>query len=347
MRLLLRRFSLAGFLLAVPLVATAGLTALPSSATAGPGASVTPTNCGTPGVEYLAIDAAPHTIDPGATVTVTVRDGTTSPCGNTKGGKDVDVYARRSGEAGFTKLGTVRLPVAERESNGTLTDKPDRTTDYALGPDGRQVVTVTVTSPAPSPAGTPVLDECVAFPVDLDPNTIIATGEADMTARGAPGTTVDVLAYTRPSTTYRVVRSAVADDAGFAHFTVRPPANTRFVSRRHDRCSGPPLGVENSSVVLNVRTALTITTHRNGTRDVTFTGDSLPARPGGLIVSLYRITEDGRQVLTSQVRASAVDGQWSVRRRFTGSGRFGFVARTGQDLQNAPGASNVRSTLIY
>jgi len=334
-------------LLAVPLVATAGLTALPSSATAGPGASVTPTNCGTPGVEYLAIDAAPHTIDPGATVTVTVRDGTTSPCGNTKGGKDVDVYARRSGEAGFTKLGTVHLPVADQESTGTLTDKPDRTTEYALGPDGRQVVTVTVSSPAPSPDSTPTLDKCIGTFVDLAPSSITATGQAQVTVRGAPGAAVDLLAYTRPSIVYRVVRTAPTDADGFARFTVRPPANTRLVARSHEGCFGPPLAENVSSVVLNVRTALTITAHRNGTRDVTFAGDSLPARLGGLIVSLYRVTNDGREVLTSQARADAIDGQWSVRRRFTGSGRFGFLARTGQDLQNAPGASNVRPTLIY
>ena len=78
-----------------------------------------------------------------------------------------------------------------------------------------------------------------------------------------------------------------------------------------------------------------------------FSGDSLPARPGGLIVSLYRVTAEGRQVLTSQTRADDRNGQWRIERRFTGSGRFGFVVRTGQDLQNAPGTSNVRSTLVF
>jgi hypothetical protein len=64
-------------------------------------------------------------------------------------------------------------------------------------------------------------------------------------------------------------------------------------------------------------------------------------------VSLYRQTADGRSVLTAQTRADATTGQWTVRRAFTGSGRFGFVVRTGQDLLNAPGASNVRSLLVY
>ena len=86
---------------------------------------------------------------------------------------------------------------------------------------------------------------------------------------------------------------------------------------------------------------------RNGVRDYTFTGDSLPARPGGLIVSLYRVTDNGRQVLTAQTRADARTGDWRIDRRFTGTGRFGFVVRTGQDLQNAPGTSNVRSLLVF
>jgi hypothetical protein len=32
---------------------------------------------------------------------------------------------------------------------------------------------------------------------------------------------------------------------------------------------------------------------------------------------------------------------------FSGTGRFGFVVRTGQDVQNAPGTSRVRQTLVY
>jgi hypothetical protein len=99
--------------------------------------------------------------------------------------------------------------------------------------------------------------------------------------------------------------------------------------------------------VINVRTTLTLDVVRNGTRDYTFSGDSLPARRGGLIVSLYRVTSSGSQVLTAQTRADATTGRYRIDRRFSGSGRFGFVVRTGQDLQNAPGASNVRSLLVY
>ena len=189
--------------------------------------------------------------------------------------------------------------------------------------------------------------ECKSgVPVSLDRSLITATGSAGVTVREDPKTLVDLYAYTRPSTQYRLIRSATTDERGLARFTVVPPANTRLLaSQRHQNCRQPMDGP--ASAVLDVRTALTLTAARNGPRDYTFAGDSLPARPGGLIVSLYRITQDGRQILAGQSRADAKTGQWVVRRTFTGTGRFAFVARTGQDLQNAPGNSNVRSTLIY
>ena len=177
--------------------------------------------------------------------------------------------------------------------------------------------------------------------IELPESTITATGSAEVTIRGGgPGRKATLLAYTRPSTTYRVVRSGTFGEDGTITFSVRPPANTRLYATAESCTSGP-------SIVLNVRTALTLTAERLGTRTYRFAGDSLPARPGGLIVSLYRVTEQGRQVLTAQARADAADGTWSLDRTFTGTGRFGFLVRTGQDLQNAPGASNVRSTLIF
>ena len=42
-----------------------------------------------------------------------------------------------------------------------------------------------------------------------------------------------------------------------------------------------------------VRTALSLFAKRTGFRTYIFSGDSLPARPGGLIVSLYRVTASG------------------------------------------------------
>jgi hypothetical protein len=185
------------------------------------------------------------------------------------------------------------------------------------------------------PAGT-----CERATVELERDTVVATGDATATVRAPAGTQVDLYAYTQPSTTYRLVRRAAAGEDGLARFTLRPPANTRLYAAL-PRCAPGP------STVLNVATALSLDVTRAGPRTYRFSGDSLPARSGGLIVSLYRLTDGGRQVLTAQTRADAGSGEWSLVRRFTGTGRFGFVVRTGQDLQNAPGASNVRSLLVF
>jgi hypothetical protein len=170
---------------------------------------------------------------------------------------------------------------------------------------------------------------------------IVAMQQAAVEIRAAAGTVVDLLAYTRPATEYRVVRTGTAGPDGTLRFSVRPPANTRLYAQRR----GCPQ--QTTPVVLDVETALSLAATRVGSRSYEFSGDSLPARAGGLIVSLYRVEADGRQVLTGQARADTANGTWALLRRFTSSGRFGFVARTGQDLQNAPGRSNVRSTLVY
>jgi hypothetical protein len=163
---------------------------------------------------------------------------------------------------------------------------------------------------------------------------------ADVTVTATRGSTVDLFAYTRPSTTFIVVRTGVVTNNGTITWGIQPPRNTRLYAQQR----GCPAG---NQVVLGVRTTLSLAAFRNGTRNYTFSGDSLPARPGGLIISLYRINSDGSEVLTAQARASATTGEWTLTRRFTGSGTFGFIVRTGQDLQNAPGASHVRPTMIF
>ena len=186
----------------------------------------------------------------------------------------------------------------------------------------------------------PVSIPCRTAVTTLAQDTITATGTGVVTVAAASGTTVELLGYSRPATEFTVVRTVTVAKDGSTSIAVKPPTNTRLYARQVG-CT------EGAQVVLNVRTLLTLTAKRNATRDYTFSGRALPARAGGLVVSLYRVTAEGGQVLTAQTRADAGTGAYSIRRVFTGSGRFGFVVRTGQDLQNAPGASNVRSTLVY
>jgi hypothetical protein len=176
--------------------------------------------------------------------------------------------------------------------------------------------------------------------VRLEPTVITAGQRATVHVQAGAQQGVELWAYTRPSTAYRQVRTGRTDAAGEATFTVLPAANTRLYAVASGCAPGP-------SAVLGVRTALSIDATRVGRLTYVFSGDSTPARPGGLVVSLYRVTAEGRQVLTAQTRADGQTGQWSIRRVFSGTGTFGFVVRTGADLQNAPGTSRVRRTLVY
>ena len=196
-------------------------------------------------------------------------------------------------------------------------------------------------SPSPRPStASPTAQACgSAETVSLGQSTIIAGGASTVRVTGTPNSVIDLYAYTRPATAYRVVRSAELGNSGTTAFTVVPPANTRLYAQQR----GCP---QSLSQVLNVRTKLSVTAARTGTRTYTFSGSSAPTRVGGLIVSLYRVTSDGRQILTSQTRASAGNGTFSLSRTFLGTGRFGFVVRTGQDITNAPGASAIRSVTI-
>lgn len=127
--------------------------------------------------------------------------------------------------------------------------------------------------------------------------------------------------------------------------TLLPTTNTRLVY--HFGYATPKrqcLNVDGAdSDVINVAPRLTLTAVRNGVRDYTFSG---VATTPGLILNLYRVNADGSKVLTSQTRALE-NRTWKINRFFLGSGRFGFVVLTGRTMANAPGASNVRDTVIH
>lgn len=170
----------------------------------------------------------------------------------------------------------------------------------------------------------------------VSPDVIVAGSSAQVTVRSTPGRLVRLYAYSRPSTTFRVVRSATATATTTA-FRVVPLSNTRLYAQE-EGCTRSP------STVLSVRSALTLGARRLGPRSYVFEGGTLPRRPGQL-VSLYRQTERG-EVLLAQARTDSA-GRYAVARRFTGSGRLDLVVRTGSDLVNAGGSSRVRPTLVY
>ena len=149
-------------------------------------------------------------------------------------------------------------------------------------------------------------------------------------------------------------RLGTADSNGTITFNdLRPSSNTRVRARQ----AGCTFG---GSAVINVRTTLFLNVTRNSPRTYTFAIDSIPARPGGLIVSIYRIAGNAcaagveprdcpGEVFVSQARVSDINGEGSRTLKFDSSfsGRERFVLKTGQDAQSAPGRSNVRDLAIF
>jgi hypothetical protein len=176
--------------------------------------------------------------------------------------------------------------------------------------------------------------------ISLDKTDITPTQPVNVTAHGAPGTTVELYAYSRPNTTYAVVRTDVTDAAGNVVFTVKPGTNTRLYAHY----KGGAAASDSVSKVINVHTALSLSAYRDGVRKYHFQGRNLPQLAGQLI-TLYRI-DNGTEIRTATVKTNS-SGIWRIDRTFSGSGTFTFVARTSQTLNNAAGRSNERATVIH
>ncbi|HVE73822.1 MAG TPA: hypothetical protein VNA30_01840 [Mycobacteriales bacterium] len=149
---------------------------------------------------------------------------------------------------------------------------------------------------------------------------------------------MQVYAYSRPSTTYRLVQQAETGPDGALRFTIGPATNTRLYAQQQG--CGP-----GASTVLSVRTVLSINARRVSPRTYLFFGTTSPSRADQL-VTLYRVASGGGLVRTAQTRTRA-DGTYALTRRFSGSGRATFLSKTNEDLTNASGSSRSRPTVIH
>jgi hypothetical protein len=199
--------------------------------------------------------------------------------------------------------------------------------------------------------------------------TVNATGRASVTVFGAtPTATIQLQGYSQNhdgTMTFAndptpVDRTGKADSNGAITFNdLRPASNTRLRAKQ----AGCAYGT--NTAVIEVRAQETLEVKRVGLRKYTFSGRSIPAREGGLIVSLYRITGSAcapgvepskcpGETFIGQGRAVALgspgEGLYSITITFPSRDtnvRDEFVVKTGRDAQNAPGRSNARSLLIY
>lgn len=243
------------------------------------------------------------------------------------------------------RLGAASSPGNDYRGAIRFTSNTAYVTDSATPSPAASTSAPPTATTAPSPATSPgaTAPNCsVPATVALERSTIVAGTSARVNATAPVNSVIDLFAYTRPSSTFRLVRSAEVGSTGKTAFQLAPPANSRLYAL----VRGCTVNVARDSKALNVSTRLTLTAVRNGVRNYTFSGNSFPARRGGIIVRLYQVTKDGRQTLITQTRASATNGRWTIRRTFAGTGQFNFVVRTGQDALNAAGASSIRPTLI-
>jgi hypothetical protein len=172
--------------------------------------------------------------------------------------------------------------------------------------------------------------------VESGSSLITAGHVATLSGAADPGTTVELLAYSRPSTTYSVIRRTTASDTGSYSFSVMPQTNTRLLVRIN--------GQQSSSVVVAVAPAISLRTVRTGVRAYTFTGRVQPIRVGQ-IVSVFAQTATGT-VLVGRGRVGG-DGIWTATHRFTGNGTFGLFAVNGADIVNAAGRSVTVRTAVH
>lgn len=190
---------------------------------------------------------------------------------------------------------------------------------------------------APSPSPSPN-EGCVQHTVSKDRSEIRFGEPVAVTVTSAATSTVFILNAVSPDRQrFLGGRSGATGDDQTITWTVRPTENTRLLVSHGQQCAEDDLGV------VTVTPFVSIAAKRNAARDYTFSGRVLPGK--GQPVALYRVEPDGRRVLTARSTVRA-DGTYRFDRRFTGSGRFGFLVASGAS-RTAPAESAIRSTLIY
>ena len=195
-------------------------------------------------------------------------------------------------------------------------------------------------SPSASSSALPPVT-CAPLSISVNPTDVTPGITSTVSVHGAPNSAVELYAYSRPSTTYTLVRSATTDARGDADFTpVRPGTNTRLYAHYKNGTAA----TDSPSKVIQVHTALSLSAYRDGVRKYHFQGTNLPRRPGQLI-TLYRLS-GGQEIRTATVKTDS-SGTWRINRTFTGNGTFTFVVRTSATNDNAAGRSNERVVAVH
>lgn len=276
--------------------------------------------------------------------TTSLADGTltaTTTAVDNGGNASSPATATGTKQAGTTTASGSPTPTSSSSPTGSPSSpSPTPTTTSSATSSASSSATPTGSS-STSPTGSPNPASPRMLTVEAAPTSIKPGERAVVVAHGSANRAVQLLAYSRPSTDYKVARDAATDANGEVAFSITPGTNTRL----YVRYTSPAAGTDSLSLVVQVHTALSLSAYRDGVRKYHFQGRNLPQIAGQLI-TLYRVDANGAEIRTAITRTNT-SGIWRIDRTFTGSGQFVFVVRTSQTLNNAAGRSNERLTIIH
>jgi hypothetical protein len=181
-------------------------------------------------------------------------------------------------------------------------------------------VLTTIVTPAPGDA---------APTVTVALRRMVLGERATVRVTGAPGAAVELWAYSRPTTSYSLVRRGVLDAEGRASFEVAPRGNTRLYAR--------VAGRNTATTTVDVAQTATLSISRTSGGAYRFSGQIAPAR-AGVEVTLMRKPAVGPAVVASRALTDAA-GRYRIDRRFGESGTFGFYVDTRVTADNLAGRS--------
>lgn len=191
--------------------------------------------------------------------------------------------------------------------------------------------TTPTATPTSSPSMSPTAEE-VAPTLTLSPDTISAGQATIVTYRGTPGSTVDILSRTQPSTVFTRIGAVTLDSNGVGTSSHKPQKNTRITART---AAGK---LSSTAPIIAVRSVASFNAQRVGTRTFTFTGRVYPALNNRL-VNIYR-----NGTLLAQGRCDAT-GIYKIT-KIMGGGTFTFQARTPNDQDNLGTSSRELRLLV-
>lgn len=230
-------------------------------------------------------------------------------------GQTIEDYARRTMVTDVTRtLTTAAAPVIV-----PLTEVPGPT------PSASPV------SPPPSASSGP---DCSPLTVYLLTVPVVAGRPASLAVAGAPGP-FELVGYTRPDLTYRVLRTLTVPASGWLVVPISPTRNSRFLARQLGCMAGA------TTTAMPVRAAVSLAQPAVVPGGRVLSGSVLPRRAGMLVRLTWVDARHIRRALCSARTDSR--GHYACRAAFSQRGSYSFLAQAPADTMNAAGTSDPRT----